>query len=129
MLDMAYHQRMSGPTGPKEALSHIQEAIAEGNVGFADDKVNATLDEQIQWIFWTIYEVLHDGKPPKRRIWVADHVNIGWVLPWDGTGEVTQGGHAALAVAAERLGIELAATDLWTDAALRLRDRTKPPSG
>lgn len=128
-LDQAAVTMMSsGPTSPKEALAHIQQAAAEGDVYFDDDKINATLDAEIQRIFRTIYQVLHDGKPPKRPIWAADHANIGWVLPCDDAGKVTEEGHAALAVASERLGIALSATDLWSDAALRLRDRSKPPA-
>lgn len=109
---------MSGPKTPEEALAFLHEAAAEDRVGFASDAVAATLDDEIQRIFAVIRTIVRGGAPPKRGIWAADDAQIDFVLPDFGKSDQDV---ETLARASSLLGIPLAPSDTWVEAALRLR--------
>lgn len=108
------------PKTPDDALDHLKAALASGNIEFAPSDMADTLDSEIQEIFGEIRTAL-TGKPPKRPIWAADHATIGFVLDLDANGSVTEVSKEALVKAGGRLGINIAETDTFVDAALRLR--------
>jgi len=115
------------PKTSDEALAQIKEAAAAGRMRFADDTVNATLDDEIQQIFVAIRMAVA-GQPPKRPLWTADGTSLSAVLPLDDDGHVTPEGHEAVARASVDLGIPLSSKDLWRDAALRLREKSSTKS-
>jgi hypothetical protein len=113
---------------PEEALTDIKEAASEGHIAFADDTLAASLNAEVQRIFVSIHTILK-GCPPKRCLWASDGTTIGFTLPWDGEGQVTPEAHAAVAKAADQLGIDMKANDLFIDAALRLRSKEQSGQG
>lgn len=103
------------PKTPEEMLDFIREA-ARNEIVFASDTVASAYDDEIQRIYRMLREV--EGKPPpKRDLWVSDDIRIDIVLFVEGD----EARRVAIE-AGRRLGVPLEATDLWVDAAARLRD-------
>lgn len=109
---------MTGPKTPEEALAHVQEAAAKGELEFAGDQLASQVNEQIQRIYREI-RIVERGAPPKRGIWVGDNVAIDIVLDDFGKSEKEQ---LILAEVSRRLGIPIASSDTWVEVGLRLRD-------
>lgn len=115
----------TAPKTSEEALVWIQEAMAESNIEFGSDQRASDYDREIQEIYHEIWNILY-GRVPRRNLWVADGQRIDVILPLTELGHATREAKAAVAAAGERLGILLQYSDLWEDAALRLRAlRTK----
>jgi hypothetical protein len=97
-------------------LEDVRRFAEESNIRFGKDELTAKLDVEIQEIFEAIH-VAWRGSRSKRGIWVADGCKIGNILaPEHDIDRILRDASGAL-------GIELAASDLWEDAAMRLRSR------
>ncbi len=100
---------------PDEALLLIKKLADEGRVRYASDKLCSQLDDEIQEIYAAV-RLDERGKPPARDLWTSDGQTIRGVLD-RGTDE-----EALFKKVSDRLGIVVKPTDLWEEAALRLRD-------
>lgn len=105
---------MSNPKTSEEALAHIKAAAESGDITFASDNFCAQLDDEIQEIFTTL-RITERGQPPRRNIWTSDGSRIDSVFDAN-TDQV-----ACMRQVSEKLGVEIKPTDLWEDAAMRLR--------
>jgi hypothetical protein len=111
------------PQTPEETLALIKEAAGNGRIDFAPDSLTAKYDYEIQTIFSLLYFEKR-GEKPKRKIWTADGVTVGFVLDYNAdTKDYTPESYEICKRVGEQLGISLTPRTVWEEAAAELRSK------